>query len=57
MHNTYSSYKTKNFENLGEDDKQKLELYDEQKFKQKYLKYKTKYLELSRQLKNNFNHI
>ena len=57
MHNTYLSYKKKKIENLSEDDKEKLELYNEQKFKQKYLKYKTKYLELSRQLKNNFNHI
>lgn len=52
MHNTYSSYKIKKFENLSEDDKEKLELYNIKKFKQKYLKYKTKYLKLSKIISN-----
>lgn len=52
MHNTYSSYEKKKFENLSKDDKTKLELYNEQKFKQKYLKYKTKYLKLSKIISN-----
>jgi len=55
IHKTFETYKDTQFENLTEDDKQKLELYDEKKFKQKYLKYKTKYVQLSRQLKNNIN--